>query len=234
MKTYKAQKGPFAERPYYTFDEIDHICTDELQAVGLYPTSPGPVRIERFIEKRFGVSAVYEDLPSGIVGYTRFGPKGVEGISVSRALAEDLTRTSGYRVNTTLAHEAGHGLLHAHLFGPGLEPGSLFGEKGDVTKILCRESGVDGLSGRKRYDGRWWEFQANQAIGGLLLPRLVVVQCLGDLVESRGAFGTKVLPRSRREEAAHRLSGVFAVNAVVARIRLGDILQDEEEKQLTL
>lgn len=55
MKTFRTTKGPFRERPYYTNQEVENTCTDELRAVGLYPTTPGPVRIDRFVEKRFGV-----------------------------------------------------------------------------------------------------------------------------------------------------------------------------------
>ena len=35
MKTFKVKSGPFAEQPYYTSDDVDTICTDELQSLGL-------------------------------------------------------------------------------------------------------------------------------------------------------------------------------------------------------
>jgi len=75
MKTLRAVSGPFSERPYFTHDEMDQLSIDELQAVGMYPSTPSPVRIERFIEQRFKLSPIYEDLPGDVLGYTRFGQK---------------------------------------------------------------------------------------------------------------------------------------------------------------
>jgi hypothetical protein len=64
-----------------------------------------------------------------------------------------------------LAHEAGHGLLHAYLFVLGETPLNLFDRDSQVDhKILCRD--VQGEERNSRaYDGRWWEFQANRAMG---------------------------------------------------------------------
>ena len=64
-QTYKA--------PYFTPSQIDNMCCDELRGVSLLPSSPEPIRIDRFIEKRFSVSPQYEDLPDGVLGFTRFG-----------------------------------------------------------------------------------------------------------------------------------------------------------------
>src|SRR2546422_8265658 len=131
MKSYRATSGPFAERPYYELNEIERIRTEELHEVGLYPSRPEPVRVERFIEKRFHVSPTYEELPDGILGYTRFNRDGVEAIVVSCALCEEGTRAAERRINTTLAHEGGgHGLLHAYLFVIGTESGSIFAGEG--------------------------------------------------------------------------------------------------------
>ena len=122
---------------------MDQLSIDELQAVGLYPSTPSPVRIERFIEQRFKLSPIYEDLPSDVMGYTRFGQDGVQAIIVSRALSEEGTRVSEYRLNTTLAHEAGHGLLHTYLFVLSAQNMALFNNDDvDPTKILCRKQGI--------------------------------------------------------------------------------------------
>jgi hypothetical protein len=32
MRTFKARQGPFQERPYYTANDIERICLDELTA----------------------------------------------------------------------------------------------------------------------------------------------------------------------------------------------------------
>lgn len=239
MRTYRTQAGPFTERPYYTNEEIDQICSDELRAVDLFPSSPEPIRIDRFIEKRFKVSPQYDDLPAGVLGFTSFGPAGVQSIVISRALSEEGTRVSERRLNTTLAHEGGHGLLHAHLFGYGPPKQSLFAEddfKSDPMRILCREEAVftSQSHGHKNYTGRWWEFQANRAIGGLLLPKLLMAQCLERLLVPRGSLGKRVLPEEHRDRAVHLMAEVFDVNPAVARIRVDSFYSAEEERQLTL
>jgi hypothetical protein len=229
-------KGPFPERPVYSLEEIEEICSDELRKTDLYPTEPKPIRIERFIEKRFRVTPAYEELPAGLLGFTKFGPSGVERIVVSSSLTSDGSKASDRRINTTLAHEAGHGLLHAHLFVSGVESTSLFeGNAGaNSPKIMCRQDGIPGLQKRTNYDGRWWEFQANQVIGALLMPKPLVEKCLNPTLTATGLFGVHKLKAESRDRAVQLLAEVFDVNPIVARIRLGQIFPEKEEAQLTL
>ncbi len=230
--------GPFAERPYFEPAEIEEICREALASVSLYPAEPSPVRIDRFIEKRFGIAPVYEELPKGVLGYTEFGPKGVQRIVISRALDDEGSQTAERRIATTLAHEGGHGLLHAHLFALGARGASLFGDEVDSLrpKIMCRQEGSPQQAPvrGKRYDGRWWEFQANQAIGGLLLPRSLVERSLLSLTEETGSFGRRILQAARRDDAVRVLAEVFNVNPVVAGIRLDELYPTAGAAQLTL
>jgi len=234
MRTYRAAKGPLKERPYYSLKEIEDICADELRKVDLYPKTPEPIRIERFIEKRFGIHPEYAELPEGLLGYTKFGPRGAEEIVVSRVLSEERSKVAERQVNSTLAHEAGHGLLQAHLFVLEQERlTSLFGDGVDphVPKILCREhSAAKG----KGYDGRWWEFQANQAIGALLLPKPLVLKVLAEFTTPTGALGVTQLDSSKRQEATRKIVEIFDVNPPVARIRLSELYPEDKSKQLML
>ena len=237
MKTYRSKTGPFSEQPYYELSEIEAICTDELQKLGLYPTSPSAVRIDRFIEKRFKVEPSYEDLPDGLLGFTKFGDKGVEQIVVAKKLDAEGTKSAERRLRTTLAHEGGHGLLHAHLFVLGARPGSLFGDglSADGPKILCRDDGSDATDTTKRKAPyRWWEFQANQAMGALLLPKPPVLEALTGFLLPGGALGIPSLPDSRRSSAVQFLAETFDVNPVVARIRLEALFPIAASRQLTL
>ena len=43
--------------------------------------------MDRFIEKRFNIVPQYDDVPDGILGFTKFGTKGPEAVVVSRSLA---------------------------------------------------------------------------------------------------------------------------------------------------
>lgn len=232
MKHIRAQSGPFAERPHFKLGEIERTCADELEKMALYPAEPGPVRIDRFIEKRFGVAHDYDDLPPGVLGYTKFGGKGVERIIIARALAEESSVAGRRRERSTMAHEAGHGLLHAYLFALGVPAPSLF-ESQDCqgTQILCRD--VVGLGNRPAKQS-WSEFQANRAISGLLLPRKLVMKALAPYMEPRGDLGGSTLCPGRRRQAESFLAETFDVNSVVARIYLSELFPPESEGQLLL
>jgi hypothetical protein len=223
MKTIRSKSGRTSERPHFKPSEIDRICADELRKQGLYPSSPEPIRIDRFVEKRFGVVPQYEALPDGVLGYTKFGKNGVEGIVISAALDLEGTKVAERRIRTTLAHEAGHGLLHAYLFALDVKPLHLFDDDSHSNhQILCRDVQGEKQKGRA-YDGRWWEFQANRAIGGLLCPRPLVQEALKPFFVPVGLLGELTLDENRREEAVRTLAQIFDVNPIVAKIRLTEI-----------
>lgn len=237
MRITQDKTGTFSERPYYKEKEIEQICSQELQRVGLYPKSPEPVRIERFIEKRFRITPSYEyDLPKATIGFTEFGPEGPIRVVISGTLVEQDDEVSFRRVSTTLAHEAGHCLLHSYLFPLSKGSASLFSEEmsREPSKILCRGNTIDGMAQRsKRYTGKWWEFQANLAMAALLLPRPLVIQNVKPFVASVGLLQVEGLPKDRREKAVRQVAEAFGVNPIVARIRLSGIYP-EDSGQLTL
>lgn len=235
MRSYRINQGPFATRPYYKISDIEVICTDELIVAGLFPRVPEPTRIDRFIEKRFGITHEYGELPEGTLGYSLFGPSGVERVVVASFLESGVSLHAERRVRTTLAHEVGHILLHSHLFALGEQAQTLFDDSVNLEgpRILCRDLPGITTPGQRRYDGRWWEFQANSAIGPLLLPRPLVQKALEPVLETRGILEAKVLAAQNRPEATIMLSKVFDVNPGVARIRIGEIFPESDETQLT-
>jgi hypothetical protein len=222
MKHLKAQSGPFVERPYFKAGEIESTCEAELIKAGLCPAAPGPVRIERFIEKRFKVTPTYEDLGEGVLGLTRFDSRGVAEVVIAKALDSEGSTVAERRIRTTLAHEAGHALFHTYLFvlAP-REP--LFGDASEPNKpkVLCRE-GADGAN-PGRYRGQWWEYQANCAIGGLLLPTRLTIMALEPYFVASGSLGLLAFDQSRLDQATRTLAELFDVNPVVARIRINQI-----------
>jgi len=234
MKHVRTNRGPFAERPYYKDEEIETICTDELRAVKLLPDVPEAVRIDRFIEKRFHVTPEYLDLPEGILGMTHFSAKGVKAVIVTRALEEEGSEAAERRIRSTIAHEGGHGLLHAHLFALGVDTAPLFADTTDPEKpkVLCRGEG--GTHEAATYSGEWWEFQANRAMGALLMPRHLVHLAAERYFVATGSLGLRSLDRNRFEEAARFLSALFAVNPAVARIRLNTLYPESASGQLSL
>jgi hypothetical protein len=233
MKIMRGGAGRFPERPYFSDREIEKLCVDELRKVGLYPSHPGPVRIERFIEKRFKVSPTYADLPDGVLGFTKFDANGVREIVIAASLEGPEGTPTERRLRATLAHEGGHGLMHAHLFALGTKPASLFGDGDSAPKILCRDM-LGETQPTHGYDGRWWELQANKAIGGLLMPRSLVEEAIRSFTAPLGSLGQVTIPETNRDAAVRELANIFNVNPVVARIRLADIFPAEESGQLTL
>jgi hypothetical protein len=233
MKTIRISSGPFQKRPHFRPEEIDRICEDALKKAGFYPTAPQPIRVDRFIEKRFGAPPDYEDLPQGVLGYTRFAKNGVDRIVIAKSLAEDDSDVARRRERTTMAHEAGHGLLHAYLFALETPATTLFGTNElSGTQILCREVIADGLGYRPK--SSWSEFQANRAISGLLLPRKLVAMALRPYLTSAGMLGGTTLDPARRKAAEVTLSDTFDVNPIVVRILLDELFSPESNGQLPL
>jgi hypothetical protein len=223
------------ERPFFKDSDLDRMAVEELSGSSLLPSQPAPVRIERFVERRFELSAVcYEDLPTNVLGYTQFGHRGVDAIFVSRTLSEEGSRVAERRINSTLAHEAGHGLLHAYLFRLDSFPTALFGDNGDVTpaRILCRDN--PSTPGRSAYDGRWWEYQANQMIGALLMPKPLVLAALEPHWVGTGQLGAQSLRDEHRPIVVRELAELFDVNRSVAEIRLDALCPRVSSDQLIL
>ena len=234
MRTANRPSGPFRERLYFEAPEIDDICRDALKAAGCLPVTPKEIDVERFVEKHFRCECGFEDLPEGVMGFTAFDKKGkVVSIRVQSSL-EDGSKTGIHRVRSTWSHEAGHGLLHAILF---IEvPGSptLFqcaDSNVSDNKILCRNFDIRPVGAR--YDGRWWEWQANRCIGGLLLPRSLVRESLAALIDTSPVTQKPSLSAARREQALEVVSSLFNVSAAVAKIRLEEIFPSDDSKQIT-
>ena len=232
MRTFRASAGPFSERPYYKPDEVDRICMEALRLTELFPAEPEPIRIERFIEKRFKVTPEYRDLGQGVLGMATFGRNGVQSIAIAQALDDEATKTSERRIRTTLAHEGGHGLLHAHLFAFA-EDKLLFGEyTSSGPAVLCRD--VAGATKSSNYSGQWWEFQANMAMGSLLMPRPLIIKAVDKFLVQCGQLGTKELPGENRSGAVAELSEVFDVNPIVVTIRLKELFPENSAEQMSL
>ena len=229
MKIIPSKSGQFRERPYFKKGEIDRICADELRKAGLYPKDPSPIRIDRFLEKRF-VAPTYANLPDGVLGFTKFGTRGVVEIVIAQSLDEENSVVADRRVRSTMAHEAGHGLVHTAFITMSNGGCDLFANSPNKDSVLCR----DGHRHGSGYSGEWWEYQANEAIGGLLLPRDLVAKALQPyLVEVSSLLGNTLNP-ARREEVVAAMAELFNVNPAVARIRIEGMYPLDTGGQLSL
>jgi hypothetical protein len=236
MRKVATPSGPFPFQLYFEdLGEIDEICLEALKTQSLLPSRPAPIRIERFVEKQFKTALRYEDLGPENLGCTIFNSSGaVEAILVSRFLEEQNTIPARRRVRSTVAHEAGHGLLHGSLF---TEANFLNPLDGTVEKnqrrILCRSEDIL-VDTQRSYGGRWWEFQANQAIGSLLLPRLLMDAFLDQSGIRPASFGSRILTPAQRESLEKKAAVTFDVNPIVVRIRLDSLFPQKKNNQIRL
>jgi hypothetical protein len=206
------------------------MCLDALSKAGALPATPGAVRIDWFVETYFDCIIAYEDLDDGVLGCTAFNENGsIKAVFLARHL-EDGTDPSKRRIRATLAHEGGHCLMHAGLFADSsqrnlqLEPGRNHQNLDFKNRqILCREEDFSEGSGKRAYSGRWWEWQANRAIGGFLLPTNLVRQATAPFSQLSPVTKSARIDGPNRERAVTELARVFDVNPIVARIRLTEL-----------
>jgi len=229
MKIQSRTEG-FSSKPLYLpASRIEKICNDALRSVELLPETPSAVRIERLIEKKFSFSPEYAALPVGVLGYTLFATAGPTRIVVDRGLAEAELIVAERRISTTLAHEAGHCLFHAHLFAATQTSAGLFTEDGErplALKILCRDEPSPS------YDGKWSAYQANAPIRPLLLPQELVIQPVQPFLECRGLLGLPTLADRARRPAELAIAETFNVNPIVSRIRLSQMFPPDVQPTL--
>jgi hypothetical protein len=231
MRSHRSASSPFGTIIYLSRSEIDEMCEDALREAKFLPEKPGPIAIDSFIESHFESQLDFgTDFGAEVMGFTLFSPKGKPMIVGVSALLCDQTKVNDRRVRTTLAHEAGHCLLHPILFMPDADTRSLVGTNVDIQnkRILCRQRDFEA----RGYDGRWWEVQANAAIGGFLLPKQVFLAAVAPFLEPVGSLGLKELPAGKRESIAHSLAQVFDVNPRVATIRLDHFFPRSRQAEL--
>jgi hypothetical protein len=109
--------------------------------------------------------------------------------------------------------------------------GSLFGGTRDESpRILCRDQDVAPVGAKPAYSGRWWEWQANRAIAGLLLPQKLVTTAITSMLNRDKII--HVLPDDKRGEAEALTAKTFDVNPAVARIRLQEMFPASQQISL--
>jgi len=234
MRKIPTPSGPYPFQLYFEdLGEIDEICLEALKLQSLLPSSPAPIRIERFVEKQFKTALIYEDLGPGNLGCTVLNSSGtVEAIVVSRFLEEQNTIPARRRVRSTVAHEAGHGLLHGPLFAETNSPDLMIGAVGKNRRlILCRSEDIL-FDTQQSYAGKWWEFQANQAMGSLLLPSPLMHAFLDQSGINPSCFRSGILTSAQHESLVKKAAVIFDVNPVVVRIRLDSLFPQKKNHQI--
>lgn len=204
---------------FYKDCELETMAIEELRKVDLLPSSPQPIRIERFIQKRIKIDPDYKALNEGILGVTHFGKNGPQAMEISSELCGDdpVTRR---RLNSTLAHEAGHCLLHGHMFALTNLNDANDGSALSRRSFLCRETWNSGGMYNR------WEYQANRMIGALLMPKPLVLVSLRSLDIEKASSDNELT-----QSTAEMLVETFDVNKAVALIRLDQLIGRESRQR---
>ena len=203
-------------------NEIEQIALEALDG-SQWPRVPNTkaIDIDRVIGRHLTIEPAFVALPDGVLGQTKFSRDGKKiEIEISATLADEAQAeitSSVHRYRTTAAHEAGHALIHACLYVD--DDMDLFRGRPTAPTTLCRSNDIG------RYDkSNWREWQANQAMSCLLLPKPDVLAELKTLSATAPS----------RDAMIRHLSTTFLVSQEVARYRLERISPTGSPLQLTL
>ncbi len=156
------------------------------------------------------------ELPKEVLGQTVFQLDGRSEVSVNSDLTADMeeleTTGSLGRWRATLAHEAGHILLHRHLYFLDSRQGQLFKTALQAPTLMrCLKREVSFTP--RNYD--WREVQANRAMAALLMPRGQFRELAKRRLEGMGI--SESLPISANSHEAAVLAGSLASELAVSR-----------------
>ncbi len=225
MRRYRAANGK--AQLWFAQGEIERIIECELTSSGLMPTVAEPVvDLERFVERHLSVALDhYAELDSDVLGTTEFFRGKGARISINRDLTGSALDNRKPSVGTrgrwraTLAHEAGHVILHRKLFDVGLPPGA--GGRRSLRmerhRQQCLKSNVphsDDVDPR--------EYQANQAMAVLLMPRGVFLEIAREEI-SRAFPGCDRVPPGSELRLAVRIARRLEVSRQAAAIRMSTL-----------
>lgn len=223
MNTRRDTASPFGVRVFYDAAEFEQMMDEARHRVGddVFTEGQG-IDVDRVLLKAYRVEPDFVDLPQGVLGRTQFKPDGQVRVEVDKQLADaaESDQLSRRRLRSTLAHEGGHIACHLPIFLEDLSTPSLFGrdEEAASPNILCRDLGV---GAQQRYDGKWWEFQANQCMALLLLPAALVRSYLKAILADKKLDSFDEALRADRDvEVIRELGRVFDTSDQMTLFRL--------------
>ena len=221
MRMIPDQKGRFAERPYYTNDELDRECeglvrdlhrrrnqdvrpritTDELQLL---------IELNDASLDSSADLTIYGD---DVEGVTAFHPDSDPEVSISDRLANDPRREN--RLRTTLAHEFGHVHFHRHLWARKFQAGQLFDRGSRENKAICKR---DTILHAGNYD--WMEWQAGYVSGAILMPVSSIRRLVSDYCQERDLHAAVAVRSDHGRQIVGAVMETFQVSQEAAEVRL--------------
>lgn len=226
MRSWRDPRSPWGKQLRFENHEFESFMDDFRDAAGSESFTSGKgIDIDLVLLRKERVEADYVDLPDGILGRTIFARNGDVQVEISRSLCEraDVDKTARRRLRTTIAHECGHIACHRVLFVQDTNSLSLFADAEMEPSphmrqpILCRGDGVGGTA----YSGEWWEYQANQCMAALLLPRQLLSTHVRKLLADGGhESGDECIARGGGELLVRAIGDEYDVSQVAALYRL--------------
>lgn len=234
MKIIKDKTGHFSRGLWYEEGEIEGIAERHRQdclRLANEPDSPA-LDVDKFVEiylpRALNTEIIldpYADLQSvegpDVLGVTCFDPDCLK-IEIDRRVTEEAERSDQWgRYNATATHEAGHCILHPMIFQCDPNQQVLF-RPNTLNKISCLKRTIEG-----RYSGEWWEYQANQMMANLLMPKKLF---LAHFEMERNAYGIRdnrelVNDDHLSDAVVGYLARAFQVSKQAVKIRLAKLGQ---------
>ncbi len=229
MRIYRGPEGD--KRIWFTDEEIEEIAEVELGRAGFVSTSKAPiVDLEVFIERHLGARLdQHAPLDPDVLGISTFPDGESPIIRINRDLTHEAVDSELASLGTvgrwraTLAHEAGHILLHRVLFEVNPDQQSLFaaanstegGPSPGPVRCLKRNLGFS----HSVHD--WREVQANKAMAALLMSRDLFGAVAREYIGQAISAGAKLVHGTPAgERVIHQLASYFEVSRQAATIRL--------------
>ena len=228
MRSWSDPASPWRKQLRFETHEFESMM-DELRdrAGGHCFVSGKGVDVDLVLLRGVGTEADYVDLPDGILGRTVFEEDGGVKIEISRSLSDraETDPIARRRLRTTAAHECGHVTCHRSLYVRDTETLSLFSpEAGSVRiapkPIMCRNETVV----HRGYSGQWWEYQANQCMSALLMPRKLFTASVRQLLATQALESFEAgIRRGLGEALVRQIASDYDVSLEAALYRLEEL-----------
>lgn len=226
MRYKKDTTGRFDQRPHFEPDDIEDLCQKTLfdfigNTIGSVQCPISTDILTKLIESLtedldlFTNMADY-DLADGVEGFTEYSFNSKPSVYINQRLS--LHHYLETRLRTTLSHETGHVILHGPLYKKDSQCRLLRSTeewaRPSPTTIAQRASSRD-----------WMEWQANYAMGALLMPRSAVNDLAGWYAQKYGFGPPFHLRTGHAQELIKFTTKKFFVSPDAAEIRLKHLFQ---------
>ena len=216
MKWVNDTSGKLIKRPHFKPEELDRLCENALVEFLIdkygkpnFPISTGD--LEQFLESETSDFDPYADLSSegrNVEGMTVF----LKGKKPTAKISEHLSRLrSDNRRRSTIAHELGHVLIHAGLWGQR----ELLVEEADYYSKKCLRKNIINAP-----VSDWMEWQAGYSSGALLMPKSFVGEIASKVHSLVKSDAPIKIVSSSGAGLIQRTKRAFSVSNIATKVRL--------------